>query len=167
VASSSPSEHEHHLDLLFQRLSEYGLVINATKSVFGAETVVFLGQVSADGISALPERVADLQNFPRTATARGLRRFPGMLNFLRRLHPHAAEHQVALNDVLSGLRGARPVPWTPALEQAFDSCTASFCDLTLLAHPKHDVNLGLFLLMQAPRHAAPAFSSASTTPGSL
>ena len=56
VASSSPSEHEHLLDLLFQRLSECGLIINASKGVFGAETVVFLGhQVSADGISALPE----------------------------------------------------------------------------------------------------------------
>ena len=35
VASSFPEEHEQHLQQLFIRLSEYGLVINPDKCEFG------------------------------------------------------------------------------------------------------------------------------------
>ncbi|GAB1609921.1 uncharacterized protein LOC115213179, partial [Argonauta hians] len=35
IASRSVSEHEAHLELLFQRLSEFGIVVNPNKCVFG------------------------------------------------------------------------------------------------------------------------------------
>ncbi|KAL6483353.1 hypothetical protein MHYP_G00082250 [Metynnis hypsauchen] len=43
VASVSRSEHLHHLRLLFERLSQHGLIINPAKCQFGLHTVDFLG----------------------------------------------------------------------------------------------------------------------------
>ena len=43
VASTSEDEHEQHLRTLFQRFSEYGVLLNPVKCVFGATEVTFLG----------------------------------------------------------------------------------------------------------------------------
>ena len=53
VASRSPQEHMEHLFILFQRLREFGLVINLEKCTFNVPEIEFLGHtVSACG--ALP-----------------------------------------------------------------------------------------------------------------
>ena len=53
VASSSEAEHLTHLESLFQRLLEYGVVINPSKCVFGASSLDFLGHhVSPTGITS-------------------------------------------------------------------------------------------------------------------
>ena len=58
IASSSEAEHLAHLDILFNRLSEYGIVINPSKCIFGAASLEFLGhQISAHGTSPLPQIV--------------------------------------------------------------------------------------------------------------
>lgn len=43
VASSDEFEHELHLETLFRRLQDYGLTINASKSIFGVKEITFLG----------------------------------------------------------------------------------------------------------------------------
>ncbi|GFU60346.1 retrovirus-related Pol polyprotein from transposon 297 [Trichonephila clavipes] len=88
----------------------FGPLVNVSKSCLGKTSVTFLGyQVSSEGTRPLPDRLADLQNFPVPKTARDLRRFLSMVHFYRRLLPSAAKYEFSLNDALSGLRGARPV----------------------------------------------------------
>ena len=56
IASSTESEHLHHLEIFFNRLSEYGVILNPAKCIFGVPSLNFLGhQISAAGISPLPE----------------------------------------------------------------------------------------------------------------
>ena len=43
VASTSVEQHEHDLRALFQMLSNFGLVLNAGKCVFGVRQLEFLG----------------------------------------------------------------------------------------------------------------------------
>ena len=43
IASANAKEHKEHLRQVFQRLSEYGILINPTKCVFGASSLEFLG----------------------------------------------------------------------------------------------------------------------------
>lgn len=45
VVSKDVPTHKQHVRLLFQRLKDYGLVINVTKSQFGCNTINFLGQL--------------------------------------------------------------------------------------------------------------------------
>ena len=62
IASSSEAEHLAHLDILFNCLSEYGININPSKCIFGAASLEFLGhQISAHGISPLPQKVQAIQ----------------------------------------------------------------------------------------------------------
>lgn len=69
VASKDGKEHIHHLKQVFQRLSDYGLVINVSKSHLGQSEVKFLGYlVSASGIMPLPEKVAAVRAFPKPST---------------------------------------------------------------------------------------------------
>lgn len=145
VFSKDTSDHERHLRILFNRLSEYGLLVNVNKTVLNSSTVTFLGyEVSAAGTRPLPDRVDALKTFNRPNTAKGLRRFLGMINFYRRFIPSAAEHQAPLHTALSSLRGNQSVNWTPVLEAAFIACKDQLANATLLVHPDHDAQLALF-----------------------
>ena len=76
VASTSPDEHLKHLEQLFQRLDQYGIVINADKCILGANSLEFLGHlISADGVSPLPTKVEAIQDFQPPTTLRKLREF--------------------------------------------------------------------------------------------
>lgn len=147
VFSRDPEEHATHLRALFQRLSEYGVVVNPSKCVFGAEEVNFLGyRISRDGTRPPKDRIEALQDFPLPKTVEGLRRFLGMVNFYRRFIPKAAQLQAPLVNLLSGsqLKGAKPVPWSPESELAFQQCKDHLAYATLLAHPAPNAKLGLF-----------------------
>lgn len=79
VASKSSEEHVQHFRSLFTGLNHYGLTINSSKCTFGVLTIEFLGfKISAEDISAIPERVCALKNFPRLTTLIQLRRFWGI-----------------------------------------------------------------------------------------
>ena len=102
IASSSELEHIHHLDLLFQHLSHYGIVINPTKCTFSVSSLDFLGHhVSAAGISPLPSKVQTIADFPVPHTICKLREFLGQVNFYRRFIPNCATILQPLTGLLS------------------------------------------------------------------
>ena len=58
VASTSESEHVHHMHILFTRISEYAIFINPSKYVFGSTSLKFLGHtILTTGISPLPHTI--------------------------------------------------------------------------------------------------------------
>ena len=91
VASSTQAEHKNHLQLLFQRLADFGLVVNVDKCQFGRHRIEFLGHL-IDQYSArpLPSKVEAVQVFPYPTTLQDLQRFAGMINFYHRFIPLAA-----------------------------------------------------------------------------
>ncbi|GFR12253.1 uncharacterized protein TNCT_621701 [Trichonephila clavata] len=144
VFSANSNEHEQHLRILFQHLSNHGLV-NISKSSLGKISVTSLGyQVSSEGTRLLPDHIADLQNFPVPKTAHYLQCFLGKVNFYRHFLPFAVKYQSSLNNALSGLRGAQPLTWTSELHTAFSKCKEASSEVTLLTHPAPYVPLGLF-----------------------
>ena len=138
VASATEAEHKEHLKQLFERLSQYGVVINPAKCVFGVEEITFLGYtVNKEGIKPVAERVEAIRNFPKPSITRALRKFLGMVNFYRRFIPDAAQIMTPLNDLLKGSnKGSTPVQWTEAAEKAFSETKRGLANATLLAHPK-------------------------------
>jgi hypothetical protein len=65
VGSPDLASHLQHLQLLFQRLRDFGLVINGEKGEFGAKELDFLGhRVSADGVAPLKKKVDALLEHP-------------------------------------------------------------------------------------------------------
>ncbi len=92
LASSNKKEHREHLRKLFQKLSEYGLVNNPKKCVFGKTELSFLGhKVTTSGVMPSPDKVKAITNFPRPSNVKELQEFIGMVNFYHRFVPKAAE----------------------------------------------------------------------------
>ena len=135
IASANAKEHKEHLRQVFQRLSEYGILINPTKCVFGASSLEFLGyQVSGDGIRPLDSKVEVVRQFPMPNSVRQLREFLGLVNFYHRFVPRCAHTLQPLNALLSGSRGpAQQLVWT---EEAVAAFTQALASASLLNHPK-------------------------------
>lgn len=118
VFSPDEAAHRQHLQQLFQRFQEYGVVVNASKCVLGAKQVVFLGHsISADGVRPPQDRVKALLDYKPPETVQGMRRFLGVLNYYRNFIPQAAKFQAPLIDavVSTNSKGKKPFPWTPEL----------------------------------------------------
>lgn len=145
IASSTEEEHMIHLKILFQRLQDYGVVINPGKCHLGLPEVKFLGYlVSGAGTTPLPEKVDAIRSYNRPETVKDLRRFLGALNFYRRFLPKAADTQAPLNDFLQGnQKGKQPIHWTKETMEAFDKCKEALAQATLLAHPKCETPLSI------------------------
>lgn len=138
IASLSPEEHLKHLEIVFERLREYGLTLNLEECVIGVPEVSFLGNhISCRGSSPMTEKVDAIRNFPKPSTILELRRFLGAINFYRRSLPKAAEVQAPLNAYLheSKKNDKRPVIWTPEAETAFTQCKKDLAEATMLFHP--------------------------------
>lgn len=143
--SKTPRDHEDHLRQLFNRMKDYGVLINPAKCVFGVPEVTFLGyQISERGTKPLDSKVEAINNFPPPKTVRELRRFLGMVNFYRRFLPNAAQIQAPLNALLSGsVKASHPVVMEGDSLRAFKDCKKSLADAALLAHPDPQAKLGL------------------------
>ena len=102
IASSSEPEHLQQLELLFTRLSEFGVVLNPSKCIFGSTSLDFLGpHISPEGISPLPTKVQAIMDFPPPQFTRQLGEFLGLINFYRRFIPQCATILQPLTDLLS------------------------------------------------------------------
>lgn len=102
VARTSLEEHLRHLRLLFEHLAADGVVINVSKSEFGATAVDFIGHcLDATGIRPLPGNVPEIIDFQKPVSMRKLRQFLGLGNFYRRLIRNCATLLEPLNRQLA------------------------------------------------------------------
>lgn len=146
IASENKHQHENHLRMVFTRLKDYGMTMNLNKCIFGQPRVNYLGhQISADGISPLPERIEAIRNYERPAIAKDLRKFIAVINFYRRFIPNAMETQLVLQNLIPGniKNDKRIIVWTPEAEKAFDEFKQKLIDATLLAYPVENAKLVL------------------------
>ncbi|CAF4948397.1 unnamed protein product [Pieris macdunnoughi] len=145
IFSRDLDSHFQHLQQLFTRFKEFGMVFNLSKCIFGAAEVTFLGcVVSSAGIKPSENKVEAIKQFPIPRNVRELRRFLGMINFYRRFLKDAAKSQALLHDLLKGtVKGSHSVVLTGDTLKAFEDCKKSLCDATLLGHPNMDSRLAL------------------------
>lgn len=146
VASKSAEEHVAHLEMVFERLFNYGLRINLDKCILGVEELPFLGfLVSKNGLKPLPDKVEPILTYNRPKTVKDLRRFLGLLNYYRRCIRNAAQQQSPLNDLLKGVKKkTAKLEWADDAIQAFESCKESLAKATLLAYPDFKAQLALY-----------------------
>nr|VZH96017.1 unnamed protein product [Spirometra erinaceieuropaei] len=174
VASSSEHEHLQHLRLIFERLSQFGVLINVSKCVFGAQSLFFLGhRVDASGCHPIDTKVSAIRDFPTPTSFQQLRRFIGLVNFYRRFISHCAQLMLPLTNLLRGNNREFSFPDTAV--EAFNRARKALADTTVLVHPIPDAPLsivadasnfaiGAALQQQTPTGTQPlAFYSAKLT----
>ena len=136
IASSLEAEHLQHLQILFTCLTEYGIVLNPAKCVFGASSLDFLGHnISAAAISPLHAKVQAIEEFPVPTSLRKLREFLGLVNFYCRFIPQCASTMQPLTDLLSPKKTKDVLHLTEEAMQAFTAVKSDLYKATLLVHP--------------------------------
>ena len=146
VASESLEQHLQDLKIVFDALSENGMVVQRSKCLLNQPELEFLGyQVSKDGISPLPERVAAIRKTSAPTSIKELQRFLGMVNYYRRFIPNAAAHLFHLFDALKGPKDkkVKTLDWTPQMQQSFDATKEALARSALLHHPRPGAMLAL------------------------
>lgn len=146
IASTTAEQHIQDLNEVFERLRQYGLVINAEKCHFARNEVCFLGHtITKDAIKPLASKVEAIDNYSRPSTRKDLRRFLGMINFYRRFLPNAAQTQLPLQVLLGPcVKNDRTIiEWTTETNEAFVSCKRMLREATMLAHPAQFAKLAV------------------------
>lgn len=144
IASENPEQHQEHLRIVLQRLSELDMKINFAKCQIAQPEVTFLGhRVNQHGITPTPEKVQAITEFKKPELAHELRTFLAVLNYYRRFLPNAATKQGQLQALLTGNKknDKTPVVWTPDAETIFTECKQDLATATLIAHPLPNAKL--------------------------
>lgn len=157
IASKDRDEHLFHIRQVFERLKNFGLVINQEKCIFLRNEIVFLGHlVNRQGILPNPDRIKIIDEYPLPTNVQQLKRFLGMLNFYRRFIPKAAHEQILLNNFLKGYKKNSKVEiqWTSDSIKAFTRCKERLSNASILAHPT--ISAPLAIMVDASDYAAGA-----------
>ena len=142
VASIDMEMHLQYLCLLFDQLSQHGLVINVAKCQFGCNEVDFLDhRIIHNGILPLPDKVAAITNFPKPSTVKGLWEFLGMVHFYNCFIPTAAAAMQPLYAASGGQE--KIIKWSPDMESAFVETKNLLACTTLLVHPRVDAPMAI------------------------
>ena len=141
IASPDQDTHCQHLKQVLARLSDYGVQINAAKSVFGVSTITFLGHtVSAAGIAPLSTKCESIQQFPKPSTQRQLKEFLGMVNYYNRFVPNCSLMLQPLYAMVKPAKRGQSVKlnWTPQADDAFAAAKQALVDSATLTFPSPD-----------------------------
>ena len=147
IASSNIEEHKKHLRQLFNRLNEFGVVLNPEKCEFAKNEICFLGYIiNSNGIKPSKEKVDAILNFPKPKDITELRRFLGMFNYYRSSIPLAAELQSPLNEFQKGNPNKKEIlVWSEEQNVVFEKLKNALANATLLSHPSPKSDLFLYV----------------------
>ncbi|GBP17365.1 hypothetical protein EVAR_70487_1 [Eumeta japonica] len=137
VASEDEEQHEKHLRIVFDRLRKGNLSINANKCRLGCSELVFLGHtITSEGLLPPKEKVEAVRNFERPTTAKGLKRFLGMINFYRPFLQHATKSQSVLQKLVVGNKknDKTELVWSSEAISAFEACKNELANVTRLSY---------------------------------
>ena len=140
------------IELVFSRLEEFDLTIKPKKCHFFQHSIVFLGYVlSADGISANPQKVDAMKNWPVPMSAKELHSFLGLASYYCCFIPKFAAIAKCLHDLVSPTNVKRKnkkepkaiaitnsdkkFNWTGKHQVAFDLLKTHLMSVPVLGYP--------------------------------
>jgi hypothetical protein len=137
VFSRTFEEHIIHLGLVLGKLTSAGFNINIAKCKLCKSEIQFLGHIiSTDGLSADPQKIEAVLNYPTPRNQKQLKRFLGVTNFHQRFIVNYA-HYVA--PLLSLLRKGFKWRWSEDMQVAFETLRKRFAHTISLIHPDNEL----------------------------
>ena len=141
VTSSSPQE---HLEQVFQRLHDQGVIINLYKCEFGVPALQFLGHhLDSAGIRPLEQKLQTIRDFPHPLSTRKLREFLGLVNIYHHFLPHATDLHPLHELLPRSPQTVKTLEWTDQATSAFLAANSALADATLLSHPQPNAQLAI------------------------
>ncbi|UYV82754.1 hypothetical protein LAZ67_22000746 [Cordylochernes scorpioides] len=146
IASKNDNDHIQHLHTIFKRLSDHGLTINISKSVFGKPSLEFLGHIIDNkGIKPLPEKIRIVKDFPQPNSTRQLQRFIGLVNFYHRFIKNSSHILAPLYSLLKTKSPNASLNWTSDTLEAFQNIKNALAENTLLNYPQPNSTLSVLV----------------------
>ena len=132
VTGIDVDDHFRNLNLLFDRLRDYGFTVRTNKCEFFKNTVEYLGHViDKDGKRPSESSIQAIKQLPKPQDLRQLQAFLGKVNYYRHFIAHFSDKAASLNALLK--KGAR-FDWSPECDDAFLRLRAEIVEATQLAH---------------------------------
>ncbi|UYV71315.1 hypothetical protein LAZ67_8002606 [Cordylochernes scorpioides] len=121
IASKNENDHIQHLHTIFKRLSDHGLTINISKSVFGKPSLEFLGHIIDNkGIKPLPEKI-------------------------KIVHKNSSHILAPLYSLLKTKSPNASLNWTSDTLEAFQNIKNALAENTLLNYPQPNSTLSVLV----------------------
>lgn len=134
IFNSSFEEHMLDIESVFQRLREANITLKASKCVFAAEKVDFLGyELSSDGIRPQKRLTTAIQEFHRPESRKDVKRFLGLAGFYRSFIKGFGDICHPLNQLTSD---NVVFEWSNECESAFTELKRRLCSEPILAFPR-------------------------------
>jgi len=137
VFSNTAEEHAQRLEETLRRLDEANLQLHPGKCEIAQPEVRYVGYVlSEKGVSASPDKVTAVRQYPVPRNVKDVRAFFGLASFYRRIMPKFAEIAKPLTALT---RKDRQFTWGPQQQQAFVSMKDRLCTTPVLAYPNFEL----------------------------
>jgi cleavage and polyadenylation specificity factor subunit 1 len=142
VSSTDTTEHLQHLEIVFQRLEQYGMHVSPSKCEWMQQSIDFLGfNITAEGIRPRAGKVESMIELPEPRKLKELRRILGMFSFYRQHIPNFATIVAPLQDLFNEIhqktegKSANPsLDWKEQHSVAMQTLKTALSDAALLYH---------------------------------
>ncbi|MBW0554784.1 hypothetical protein O181_094499 [Austropuccinia psidii MF-1] len=132
VFSSSEEEHVKHVTSVLQRLRENNLFAKASKCVFHASSVQYLGYVvSSEGLKMDSSKVQQILNWPQPRNIKALQSFLGFANFD---HCFIKNYSKKITSLTSLLKKDSPFIFNEEALSQFKILKEAFTTAPILSH---------------------------------
>ena len=136
VHSPSVMEQLTRLDIILGRLKKFGLKLNPKKCVLLQKEVAFLGHVvSAEGVSADPQKISSVNEWPTPRNVHDVRCFLGLCSYYRKFVKGFGDIARPLHQLTEK---RRVFHWTEECEDAFRRLKHELTTSPVLAYPTAD-----------------------------
>ena len=132
IFSRNFTEHLRHLEAVFQALLSANLKVKPQKCLFGSDKIVYLGhQVSGEGVSPDPNKLACLTAYNAPRSVKELKSFLGFASYFRKFIPNFASRAHPLYRLL---KKDATFGWTDVHNASFLDLKAALTTAPLLRH---------------------------------
>ena len=136
IPSNSLEQQCKRLTLVLERFRKHNLRVKASKCMFGADKVTYLGHVvSAKGVHTDPAKITAVAALPDPKTVEQVRSFLGLAGYYRKFIPQFATLAAPLVNLTK--KGTKFL-WGEDQKRAFVQLKDLLCTAPILAYPQFD-----------------------------
>ena len=172
IASDNITTHLKDIEMVLERLKQYGLRCSIKKCEWMKNEIEFLGfLITAEGLQPKADKVEAIQRWPRPTSYKNLRSMMGMFSFYRQHVPHYAEIVEPLQTLLNDSQPSRtsnstidtPLRWEPFHDDALILLKNKLSERTMLHYFPLQMVLSLSLLMLLTKQLAEFYTTTERT----